>query len=416
MAFKRQGGRGGIRRWTAVAIGTCLALAMPVNASAASAESTATAAHAARAASGPLVVTGAVVQQSDATKETIGRSADPAATEAVGGATVRLVWESNAGHEEEMSTWAMVTVAETTTDSAGRYELRATPTPAIEAAAQTNDQWVNFWLHVLTPDGHLQMTAISRALVDGQWTGRGREGFEPTQAMTNTLAFDRAGKILNGTKLTRAQLAAAERRRVNESPCYYIVDSTFVRSTRVGDFHNTTGIDSYWQYGRIADSDIDAGVQYSGGRWAISGSKHIGTTGSATETHAINTSFDRYVRTNFAYSHYHETCYYTRYLTAYDWKGGAQYDGDTYRSCNVSPYSSYRTVYRAGDSLNVISTRATRVGYAVDAGVLHLGQTSGYSYSMDMYWKIKATRVFCGARDYPAGGTPGPGVIYNQYP
>jgi hypothetical protein len=35
---------------------------------------------------------------------------------------------------------------------------------------------------------------------------------------------------------------------------------------------------------------------------------------------------------------------------------------------------------------------------------------------MDMYWRVKASRLFCGARDYPVGSAPGPGVIYNQYP
>jgi hypothetical protein len=233
------------------------------------------------AASGGLVVKGTVVRQANATVGTIGKSA---ATGAVRGATVRLGWEDNAGREEDMTTWAMVTVAETTTDATGGYELRAAATPAIAAAAVKNDGWVNLSLHIITPDGHIQMQAISRALVGGQWTGRGRQTFEPQHEVKSVLAFDKTGKILNGGKLTKTQLAAVGQAHFSPT-CYYVTDSTWVQSTRIGDFHNTTGMDSYWQYGITADSDIDAGYMYSGGGWGVSGSVHIGTTGGATETH-----------------------------------------------------------------------------------------------------------------------------------
>lgn len=90
------------------------------------------------AASGGLVVKGTVVRQANATVSTIGKSA---ATRAVRGATVRLVWENNAGREEAVTTWAMVPVAEATTDATGGYQLRTAATPAIAAAAAKNDGW-----------------------------------------------------------------------------------------------------------------------------------------------------------------------------------------------------------------------------------------------------------------------------------
>jgi hypothetical protein len=361
------------------------------------------------AAAGGLVVKGTVVRQANATVGTIGKSA----ATIVRGATVRLVWGNNAGREEAMTTWAMVTLAETTTDATGGYELRAAATPALEAAAVKNDGWVNFSLHIITPDGHIQMQAISRALVGGQWTGRGRQTFEPAHAVKSVLAFDKTGKILNGGKLTKTQLAAAAEPTIT---CYYITDRTWVQSTRIGDFHNTTGMDSYWQYGYTADSDIDVGIKYSGQNWGVSGSQHVGNSGGATETHRTSGMYDRYIRTNFSYIQYHDSCYWTTYLVATDWKGGAQDDGNTFQNCNVAPYANYKVIYGAGTDLHVTRTRATRIGYAIDAGPVNLGQTSGYSDRLDFDWAIRQRMLFCGAKDYPVGSTPGPGVIYNQNP
>jgi hypothetical protein len=101
-------------------------------------------------------------------------------------------------------------------------------------------------------------------------------------------------------------------------------------------------------------------------------------------------------------------------MEAMRWTGGAQDDGYTYLNCNDLPMANYQTVYQGGTQLYVSSSRASKVGFAIDVAGVRLGQTSGYSTYVEFDWTISSQRLFCGYRDWVVSRNPGPGVIYNQ--
>lgn len=362
-----------------------------------------------------LVAEGQLLRQDDATRATVAEGA----SRAVNGATIRLMWDTNAEAEQPgKEAVPVATLATTRADATGHYALRAEPTAEIARAAAKNDGWVNFMIAVTTDSGDFTVRHISRALADGRWTGKDRDEFEPSKDVPITMAYDQGGKLLNGGRAT-ATAAAVQKGDVGAAACSYIVLDSWAQSTRIGNFHNTHLADGSWQYGATADSDIEAGIAYSNEPWSISGTYHIGNSKSGTEVHRTSNDYDRYIRTNFEYEYRlysSATCggAFT-VIIAVDWAGGAQDDGNTLRLCTDSALRQYRITYHPGDSINKTATRATKIGFAIDAGPISLGQTSGYSTRMDFYWNVKRGNAwFCGLRDFPMGSSPGPGVVYNM--
>lgn len=194
--------------------------------------------------------------------------------------------------------------------------------------------------------------------------------------------------------------------------CPFYVDYVSVDSTRIISFHNSVNARGKWEYGKTADSDIDVGVAQAGGSWSISGSVHVGGTSSALMSGTSNYyHYNSYVRTDFNYTHGRYVCGTTTSsykIYASLWRAGARDDGQFPRtSCAASPHRSY---FSRGMSFYRGSSRASRIGFALDVGPVNLGQTSGHSVSVYMSWTdIRNNGIYlCGNNGPPTTA----GVIY----
>jgi len=298
----------------------------------------------------------------------------------------------------------------------GRYNLTVTPTAQLRAAAQHNDGWVNFELQVRAPGGTGTQTHLSRRLVGSRWQGR-----------------DASSSIASVATLSSGNLAAPAAGTVYYYHCKTVLLSNDSLSSRIIDFHNSSNADSYWTYGSTADSDIDVGVDLSGGGWGISGSTHIGSTYSASVTGRTGSTYNRYARTDFRYPHieyvasipseggiYGDWCtdgihkIGTEVIYANAWAGGTGQDtGTTGTSC--APYPQYRHYYGSHSTFRKNNGRETKIVYSVNAAGAHLGGTNGYSSYVSMGWTMTRGGMYICGR-YADETSSYAGVIYTNNP
>lgn len=153
-----------------------------------------------------------------------------------------------------------------------------------------------------------------------------------------------------------------------------------------------------------ADSDIDIGIDYDGNNtWAVSGSVHMGQSTSTKITGSTHNFYDSYVRTNFQYQHMHyinSACPYpanTWRIYAIAWNAGISDDGK-YPGHNCAGVAN-RAFVGVGQTHQRTSSRASKITLAVGIGAARLGQTSGHSVYVDLYWSSITNRgiYICGA-------------------
>ena len=346
----------------------------------------------------------------------------------IAGASVKLIWYPGLDTAATGDVITPVVLSAGRTDVNGRYQLTATPNDKMVAEANRNDGWVNFQLTVDSASGTTSQN-FSRAWHNHAWSTKERQDL--AGPVNVQYVYDTKGKLLNGT--SKAVNGVATATTATAYGCQYVIDTTYRLSTRLGQHHNASNADSYWQYGTTADSDIDVGAKsWGSSAWSISGSAHVGNSLSTAVTSSHTTAFHAWIRTDMRYQKGHIQDYYgaangstcsgsglrvgDQKTAVQTWAGGVGSDtqaGAYDRGCIQSPMSSYRGTYPAGTGLTISSSRATRSSVAVSTPYLNLGGTSGYSTKMDMHWDSKRGRGvwLCGITGDEATN---PGIIHSQ--
>lgn len=349
---------------------------------------------------------------------------------AIPDADVKLIWYPGLAEATEGQAITPIVVTTARSDSHGRYQLAATPSAQMLAEANRNDGWVNF---EVTVDSAAGTTAhsFSRAWHDKAWSTKGRQDL--AGPLDVQYIYDAKGRLLNGSPKDTSS-GAAEATTATARGCQYVIDTTYRLSTRLGQHHNASNSDSYWQYGATADSDIDVGFKpwSPSSSWTISGSYHAGNSLSTSVTSSKTAAFHAWIRTDMRYQKGHIRDYFgaangslcsgtsmrvgDQKTAVQTWAGGVGSDtgsGAFDRGCIQSPMSSYRGTYPPGSGLTIATSRATRSSVAVTTPYLNLGGTSGYSNKMDMHWDSKRGRGvwLCGITGDEASN---PGIVHAQ--
>jgi hypothetical protein len=344
---------------------------------------------------------------------------------AAGGASVSLSYidSSNAKVGDELFP---VVLASTKTDSSGRYTLRLKPSAALKQQIAKNDNYLNVDLAVTTADGSTQ-EAISGYWNGVGWGNKERPETSPTRQHRTMLATDPATGATNGVRAAKQSGAkggasASPALAAGTVPCSFIITGNPTKYTKVAELHGTTATRSTWTYGRTADSDIDAAIDYDGnGGWSISGSAHIGTSNSSsTGASTIHTLTGYYATSNFQYreGYYKPYGTYSGYtlcsgtgvtpntksLKANSWLGGASTNANLSQyDCYDAPQSSYRVVQSVNSFFNTSSARAQKYSGSAVFSYVSLGATSGFSTYVDLgfKWDNGRSGYLCGNNAYP---------------
>lgn len=368
---------------------------------------------------------------------------------AVPRAQVEAVWLPGLATAEVGDAIKPIVVGQGTADANGNFDLSVNPTPQMLQEAATNDGWVNLQVAAQDADGSSVTTAVSRAWVNGHWSGKGRSDKDPAQRAQIPFLVDAAGKSLNASPALNARAADSSTTKASAAAgagtsaaalgvtiaygCQYVVTSTTRNSVRVTNFHNASNATGSWSYGTTADSDIDAGSKpYGAAEFSVSGNVHVGNSLSGSVNGATPYNYNAWTRTDFRFSQGAIQDYYgapagsqckdsslhvgDQTVNPSSWAGGVADDtgsGAEYRSCDTYPRYQYRGRYPKGTSLHINSSRATRIGFAADIGLLHVGGTSGYSTNVSLAWdSLRGNGVYlCGQT---GDEVTDPGVIYSQ--
>jgi hypothetical protein len=383
------------------------------------------------AAIGPLsadtVIVGQVGRADGSVASATSRVALGARKGNVAGAEVKLVWLPGLAEAKQGARITPVVVSTSRSDAQGKFALKAKPSPAMLREATRNNGWVNFDVVAESPTGESTTRQLSRAWLGGAWTTKGRSDLPASLDLA--YAYDGTGRLLNGS--AKASDAAAV--TATAYGCQYVIDTTWVQSTRVALFHTSSNADGSWQYGATADSDIDTGSNpYGAAGWTVSGSYHVGNSSTAYVRGSTSAEYHKWVRTDFRYQRGHVRDYFgapagsicsgtsmrvgDERTSAQHWAGGIGDDagaGSYNRGCIQQPMGSYANHYPRGTELYLGSSRATRIGWVVGLPFMNLGGTSGYSTNMDMAWKVlRGNGVWlCGVT---GDVTRTPGVVYSQ--
>lgn len=351
-----------------------------------------------------LIVTGRVVQQHNATQDTIGDSNDGT----LAGAHVLLRWTPDADLASEGDTLSTIAVAEATTSSTGTFELAAKPTGQMIAAAERAGGWLNFNLFVRNARGDTTYNGLSRAIgPDGRWTGENVEEFAPTAMNTTTFAYASDGTALN------AELGDGSAQPMDPVCDYSVIRRWVPGSTRIINFHNASNATGGWKYGDQAESDVQVGVK-RGSDWTVGATYRVSNVIQNGQGGRTSNEYHKWVRTWFEYElgRYYGDCGNSQQVFARKWTGGVEDDGNTVASCSTQPRLSYRRAYPNGTDFAKGSSRASTITPAISlSGMLSLSSTSGYSSRVDMWWESDTGNGIwlCGQKDYITGN---PGVIH----
>jgi len=345
---------------------------------------------------------------------------------------VVVTWIPGLAEAQVGDSLTVVTVATTTTAADGSYRVEVDPTGRMRAEAAGNDGWVNFDVSVATADGRAQGTGFSRRTVPGGWAQRNPRalsleaggGTTSDQGALDDVDFSFAGVTSGATSTGVAPTATGS------TLCSFDVTATPERYVRILNFHNASNANASWTYGETADSDIETAFKAGGGAWGVRGSSHVGNSDGSSVGHSYTDKVNHYARTSFQFTEgYYKPFGQGSYCngdpsipvmskrkTATRWVGGVspkRAPGAYFVGCRSHPQSDYRKSYPAGSFFHKSTTRATRIGAAVDVGPITVGGTSGYSTQVDMKWDITRGRGIwlCGNEDAITGS---PGVINAQ--
>jgi hypothetical protein len=412
-------------------------------------------AAAAAATSDPdLLVTGDVVSQADGTVR-------PAV-----GAEVYVWWVPGLEDAQPGDELPIETVATTSTSVDGRYAVTLAPTPAMEAAAATNGGWVNLNVGTVTSletgamsGERIESTGISRRVEGTTWAAAAapspvegaietfakalgrpsarvaaqtseRPAPETNQQMEADLVVSKDSPVATTTRVA-GQLGRTSALAAGRAYCSFVTTARPQRRVSVVEFHNASNSNASWSYGQSADSDIEAGIDYSGnGGWTVGATRHVSnrTSSTVSRSYAGGDKANNYGRTDFDFvDGYYKpygngaTCHgtsipvNTKVRNPVEWVGGvgsSTASGSEFIGCDQSPQSGHRTSYPAGTSFERSDSSAAKIGGAVDIGPISLGATSGYSTQMDMKWVSKRGKGIwlCGT-NY---GVTRAGVIHAQ--
>lgn len=375
----------------------------------------------------PVVATGRVISGVGVLKGYEAYITDMEGAQPVADTAVRLVWIPAIDAAQVGDAIDPVVVAATTADASGSYSLSATPDAAMLAEAAANGGWLNFDVEITTPAGEQRSMVIPRFWDGTQWADR--EGQGPGTPDVIQLVHGTTGALFNGSE-SSGEAAALD----YAYGCQWVVVSTTRNSTRIGRWHTSSNANSNWVYGQRADSTIDTGFKPAYGPWHVNGSVHIGNDkGSSAEIGGSKTiSYAAYTRTDFRYQTmkvrdyfgkpFGTQCYGSSYrvgdqiLRSTSWAGSVAYDqgsGSANIGCDQEPQLSYRGSYPPGTYLHIMSTTASKVGFAVDVGPINFGARSGYSTYVEFRWDSKRGKGvwLCGTTGDEAAA---PGIIYSQ--
>ncbi|MFJ9317873.1 hypothetical protein ACIRN4_27040 [Pimelobacter simplex] len=383
-------------------------------------------------------------------------------SEAVEGAPVTVWWVPGVESAKVGDRLPIETLATVTTDANGSYEIDVEPTAAMQRAARANDGWVNFDISVADADlGRLESSIVTRRLVGDDWQTPAEASPSPAAARTAKVSAQsqRAARRLGEVPSTdsastdlvisasseKVDLAAPARRGVAgrstaaeaaaaEAPvyalCSFEVQAKPERYVNIIELHNATNSRLTWRYGKKADSDIDAAMDYSGdGGWQIRGNGHIGNShgdfvdgvipaGQRINQYAI-TKFE-FVEGQYKPYGLGRLCKDTsipvnskskkavKWLTGADERPGA---GAEYVGCDQAPQSAHRARYGVGNSYTRDTENASKIGFGVDVGPINLGSQSGFSENVTLHWTaVKGPIWLCGTNQ----GIRYAGVIHAQ--
>lgn len=334
----------------------------------------------------------------------------------VAGVTVNLVWLPGTATAQVGDVLTPRTLATATADARGHYALTLDPPAGLLREIAANDQWANLSVVALTGTG-VPPLSISRRWTGSSWAGNGeRPLFAPTAQVRINVPAGAVNRVASAPVVPPG------------AQCTFVIREQGNKYTRIMDFHNDSNVDGTWEYGSTADSTIDAAFAYNGGSWSISGSRQISDSAAGTMSGTTVHRYNSYVRTGFNYLHGQwkradgnttdRYCSNTSEINmshenyATGWNGGAIDDGQyPHQYC-----FNYRQTYRSGQSISISATRATKIGFAVDAFGAHLGQTSGFSTRADQRYSVRRGNgaYICGKYGYPLSSEQPPGVIYVQ--
>lgn len=376
--------------------------------------------------------------------ETVGGGSEP-----VEGAPVTVWWVPGMESAKVGDRLPVETLATVETGENGSYQIDVEPTAAMQRAAKANDGWINFDLSVADADlGRLESTTVARKLVDGDWkTPPPEPSAEAAKVSARSkVAARRLGEVpVNGAaspdlvisgssekidlsasgQRVAGRSSAAEAEAPLYAPCSFVVSARPERFVNVIELHNATNSRLIWKYGRKADSDIDAAMDYSGdGGWKIRGSGHIGTKKGdhVGGTIPAGQRMNQYAITKFEFVEGRYKPYgLGRYCQdtnipvnsksnkAVEWVTGADErpgPGAEYIGCDQAPQSSHRTRYGVGNSYTRDRENASKIGFGVDVGPINLGSQSGFSENVTLDWlAVKGPIWLCGTyKDVPSAG------------
>lgn len=374
--------------------------------------------------------------------------------EPVAGAEVTVWWVPGADTAPVGSELPIETVAVTQTQADGSYELALDATPEMQEAADRNGGTLNLEVGVVDDElDKIDTSTVTRELGDdGDWALPDAETTEVADVDMSSAALKAPARpttketqrgpqfVLSASsenvppakkgKKTKsgASLEAAEAGRTY---CSFIVTGRPQRPVNVIEFHNAGNSNSQWVYGTKADSDVDAAMDYSGdGGWKVTGSASISNSRSSSVYRFADTVANNYGTTNFEFvDGYYKatiwggsnTCYgssitvNTKSKRAVSWVqsvGSNRNAGSEFIGCANSPQKDHRSDYPVNSGFIRNTSSASKIGAAVDLGVIKVGAQSGFSTELDVRWDSKRGHGIwlCGTNYFPKTA----GVIHAQ--
>lgn len=372
----------------------------------------------------------------------------------VAGAEVTVWWVPGADTAPVGSELPIETVAVTQTQADGSYELDLDATPEMQAAADRNGGTLNLEVGVIDDElGKIDTSTVTRELGDGEWALPDPQTAEVADVdMSSSAALKAPARpatketrrgpqfVLSASsenvppvkqgKKTRAA-AGLEAEGPGRTYCSFIVTGRPQRPVNIIEFHNAGNSNAKWVYGNKADSDIDGAIDYSGdGGWKVSGSASISTSQSTSVRHAATSVENNFGTSDFVFvDGYYKatiwggsnTCYgssitvNTKSKRAVEWVQGVGSNrnaGSEFIGCDQSPQSTHRSAYGVGDGFTRNRSSASKIGGAVNLGVIKVGAQTGFSAELDVHWDAVRGRGIwlCGTNYYPSTA----GVIHAQ--
>ncbi len=373
--------------------------------------------------------------------------------EPVAGAEVTVWWVPGADTAPVGSELPIETIAVTETQANGSYELALDATPEMQEAAERNGGTLNLEVGVVDDElDKIDTSTVTRELGDGgEWTLPDPETAEIADVDVSSAALKGPARpttkeaprgpqfVLSASsedaplakKDNRAKGATSLEADTGRTYCSFIVTGRPQRPVNVIEFHNAANSNARWTYGQKADSDIDGAIDYSGdGGWKASGSASISNSQTSSVYRYTDAVANNYGTTNFEFvdGYYKATwgggsniCYgssitvNTKSKRAVSWVqsvGSNRNAGSEFIGCASSPQKDHRSDYPVNTGFARNTSSASKIGGAVDLGVLKVGAQSGFSIELDIRWDSKRGRGIwlCGTNYYPRTA----GVIHAQ--